>query len=114
MELPNRDRATVPERKITHYLLSDTHPRGRGKAAFFQRYGFAPERPPELADALLDHAVHHPVARVEPSPVGLRYIIEGKLRCPDGRSPLVRSIWFIHNDEEIPRLASAYPLRRRS
>ncbi len=33
--LPNAERAVVSERKVVDYLLSETHPDGRGKARFF-------------------------------------------------------------------------------
>lgn len=41
MKLPNLGNASVPEAKITRYLLSMTHPYGRHKANFFQRFGFS-------------------------------------------------------------------------
>jgi hypothetical protein len=40
MKLPNNQSATVPERKITHYLLNPAHPAGGSKASFFLRFGF--------------------------------------------------------------------------
>ena len=33
---------------------------------------------------------------------------------PDGRQPFIRAVWFIETGEEIPRLATAYPLQRRA
>ncbi len=35
MKLPNRERAILPRERIRDYLLSDSHPDGRHKAAFF-------------------------------------------------------------------------------
>jgi hypothetical protein len=32
------------------------------------------------------------------------------MATPDGRTPLVRSVWFIDTGTEIPRFATAYPL----
>jgi hypothetical protein len=64
--------------------------------------------------ALQEHAQQHPVTRVEASPFGKRYIIEGIIQVPDGRSPHIRAIWFIENGTDIPRLVTAYPLRRQS
>jgi len=34
MKLPNAQLATVPERKVTHYLLNPGHPAGGSKATF--------------------------------------------------------------------------------
>lgn len=90
MKLPNHDRALVPREKIVNYLLSPSHRDGRGKAAFFSRFGFTPESWHTLAGALLRHAARHEVAKAEATPLGTRYVIEGEL--------------------ETPRLATAYPL----
>ncbi len=40
-QLPDAERAAVPERKIVDYLLSPFHPDGRGKARFFRGFGFS-------------------------------------------------------------------------
>ncbi len=109
MKLPNVEKASIPQKKVTHYLLSPSHPDGRGKAGFFARFGFTPDSWQTLAAALLRHAAAHDVTKIEASPYGIRYIIEGSLETPDGRAPLVRVVWFIDTDEEIPRLVTAYP-----
>ena len=110
MRLPNLANAVVPKAKITEYLLSTTHPVGRFKAEFFVRYGFMLDDRERLADALLRHAADFEVAKVDHTPFGIRYVIEGELISPDGRSPLVRSIWFVESGETLPRFVTAYPL----
>src|SRR5262249_40607776 len=40
VELPNREQAYVPRKKLTDYLLSETHPEGRSKAIFFRGHGY--------------------------------------------------------------------------
>jgi hypothetical protein len=109
MHLPNAERATVPSRKITHYLLSTAHRDGRHKAEFFRRFGFKLEGWEELASALLNHARRNEVVEIVPTPFGRNYVIEGALPAPDGRSPQVRAIWFIAKDAETATLATAYP-----
>ena len=37
MSLPNLDRAVIDPAKVRDYLLSDVHPVGRFKAAFFKK-----------------------------------------------------------------------------
>jgi hypothetical protein len=111
MKLPNLAQATVPEEKITGYLLSSTHRDGKHKAAFFMLFGFRLEAWQELATALLNHARQHDVVREEPSPFGMRYVVEGPLLAPDGRSPNVRAVWFIETGHGQPRFVTAYPLR---
>ncbi|MCX6028453.1 MAG: hypothetical protein NT169_04005 [Chloroflexi bacterium] len=112
MKLPNGDRAIVPQQKITGYLLSFNHRDGRSKAAFFSRFGFSADAWQGLAKALRQHAVDHEVSRVEDSPFGTRYVVEGVIITPDQRDPVIRSIWFIETDNEIPRFVTAYPLAR--
>jgi hypothetical protein len=37
MRLPNAEKAVIERRKLTEYLLSETHPTGRFKAQFFKK-----------------------------------------------------------------------------
>ncbi len=110
MKLPNAERAVVPSRKITHYLLSTAHRDGQYKAQFFRSFGFKLEAWEGLASALLNHARHYEVVEIVPTPFGRNFVIEGALPAPDGRSPKVRVVWFIAKDEEIATFAIAYPL----
>jgi hypothetical protein len=110
MKVPNAERAVVPSRKITHYLLSTTHRDGRHKAAFFCSFGFTLEAWEVLASALLNHVRTHEVTVTAPTPFGQNYVVEGPLLAPDGRTPNVRAVWFIANAEQTATLATAYPL----
>jgi hypothetical protein len=110
MKLPNVERAVVPGRKITHYLLSATHRDGQHKAAFFRSFGFTLEAWEVLAAALLNHASRYEIVEIVPTPFGRNFVIEGALPAPDGRVAKVRAIWFIANGLETATLATAYPL----
>ena len=112
MKLPGFVGTVGPRAKITDYLLSVSHPGGRGKAKWFLGYGFAAERWEELAEALRRHAAEHEVSRMEDSRHGRRYTVEGPFGTPDGRRPLLRSVWFVEADEDVARFVTAYPLRR--
>ncbi|HLF24819.1 MAG TPA: hypothetical protein VJG32_00665 [Anaerolineae bacterium] len=111
MHLPNYQRAIVPRAKIVGHLLSASHREGRGKARFFTRFGFTADSWQALVEALVRHVIDHEVASIEPSPFGTRYTVDGALKAPDGRTPYVRSVWFIETGEELPRFVTAYPLR---
>lgn len=111
MKLPNAELAVVDRAKIVDYLLSETHVVGRHKGAFFRRVGFAASRWQELAAALRNHAIEHEIAREEASPFGQRFVIEGIMQTPTGRTPYVRSIWFVRFEETAPRFVSAYPIK---
>jgi hypothetical protein len=107
--LPNAQLAVIDRRKITDYLLAQGHPAGRGKAAFFQRFGFSVAAWAMLRDALLDHARSAPIVSAADTPFGKKYILEGQLSALDGREPRVRAVWFIIAGEMVPRFVTAYP-----
>ncbi len=110
MKLPHYEQAIVPREKIIDYLLSFAHRDGRSKANFFSNFGFTISEWQTLADALRRHASEYEIAKIEDSPFGTRYVIEGEIHASDGRSRLIRVVWFIDIGEDIPRLATAYPV----
>ena len=107
--LPQADRVIVPYPKVANYLLNPLHPKGESKARFFMLQGFSRERWEELAKALQEHARNHPVVRTEITEYGTLYVVEGALRTPSSKRPLVRSVW-IKNTENPPHLVTAYPI----
>jgi hypothetical protein len=113
MKLPNNDSAVIPRRKLTDYLLNEWHEEGRGKALFFEQFGYSINTWEALAAALTMHAQTHEVVKVEQTPFGTRYVIEGILDALDGRTPFVRVVWFIDRDSTVPRLVTAYPLEEK-
>lgn len=112
MFLPNRETAVVSEQKITGYLLSETHLDGRHKARFFKAFGYSVDRWRLLADTLRQHIDDYEIAKTEISSFGTRYVIEGIINTPAGRSAALRSVWFIRNGEDQPQFVTAYPLPR--
>ena len=110
MKLPNHDQALIPRAKILDYLLSAAHQVGRHKAAFFTQFGFTTDDWSALALALMQHAAEHNTAFANESPFGTRYTVEGELDTPDGRRPVIRTVWFIETGEETPRFVTAYPV----
>lgn len=110
MRLPNAQSAAVPERKITHYLLNPAHVAGGSKASFFLRFGFTVAEWQRLAEALLRHARENEVVETEKTAYGARYVVDGPLIAPDGKSLNVRSAWYIHPDNYAPRFVTAHPL----
>ena len=112
MKLPNVHLAQIRREKIVNYLLSSTHRDGKSKHDFFVRFGFRPETWEQFADALKQHASEHDVTEQQQTRFGSYYVIEGGIRCPDGRSPLIRVVWFIERGDGVPQLVTAYPIRR--
>ncbi|HTV62907.1 MAG TPA: hypothetical protein VMH30_10110 [Verrucomicrobiae bacterium] len=110
MKLPNPDKLVIEREKIADYLLNPTHRFGASKARFFGRFGFEAEHWKRLAEALRIHGQTHEVKRVRETGFGPRFVVEGKLNAPDGRSPRVRSVWQQDHGTVAPRLITAYPL----
>jgi hypothetical protein len=109
--MPNADAAIVEAVKVRDYLLAMRHDAGRGKARFFLAAGFTVEHWQALAAALRQHAVQGCLAGEDNTPYGRKYVIEGALRCPDGKTRRIRSVWFISLGQSKPRLVTAYPIR---
>jgi hypothetical protein len=109
-ELPEAASAIVDERKIREYLLADDHPAGRAKAAFFRQFGFRTSSWRNLRTALLAHAREARVVSAVTTEFGKKYVLDGPIGSPDGRTPRLRTIWFVATDETRPRLVTAYPM----
>lgn len=107
------EKASVTEEKITGYLMSPTHGRGRNKFVFFQRPGFSGLNWRGLADALWRHATANETVKAEDTAFGTRYTVEGPLETPSGNRPIVRSVWIVEAGTAAPRLATAYPIREK-
>ena len=65
MKLPGLDRAVVDAAKIRDYLLSDSHPVGSFKAAFFVALGYSSFGGEILAADLLSHALDNEAIATE-------------------------------------------------
>jgi hypothetical protein len=110
MKLPNAHLATVPESKVTHYLLNPAHPAGGSKAVFFRQFGFTVAGWRRLAEALLRHVRDNEISATEQTPHGKRYVVDGVLTAHDGTILNVRSAWYIDANSETPRFVTAHPL----
>lgn len=110
MKLPNRENAYVPPSKLYDYLLSRTHLVGMGKARFFRSLGFDETNADILEQELISIAHSQDVEEFVTSEYGTKYIIDGLLQIPAGKSTQVRTVWIIDIDREHPRFVTAYPL----
>lgn len=101
--LPNAERAFVEEPKLG-YLL-----RVEEKGGFFEAIGFSVREPDALRRSLLGHAREGAVAHTLRTPFGVKYVLDGPLKSPDGRDPETRSVWILEHGSERPRFLTAYP-----
>ena len=87
MRLPNADSAIVEHEKIVSYLLNPAHPDNEGKARFFLGVGFNQENWQLLAAALKRIAENQPASKIMASPHGTKYVVDGRIETPSGKTP---------------------------
>jgi hypothetical protein len=109
MKLPNSGSAMVEREKIADYLLNPAHPDNGGKAAFFLSLGFNEDDGQELALAFRRLAGRAEITKSVESSHGCKYVVEGRIETPGGKSPTVRTVWIVDRGADVPRLVSAYP-----
>ena len=110
MKLPNAQFAVLEPEKLVDYLLNPAHPDNGGKALFFLGLGFQRDEWRPLAAAFRKVAEAQPVAKSMASPHGRKYIVDGRIETPGGKTPLVRTVWIVDRGFDTPRLVTAYPL----
>ena len=109
MLLPNAERVLIDTGKLVDYLLNPSHADNGGKAAFFIAWGFSPTRPEVLDGALRDMIARTEVAQQVKGAWGIKYVVQGALDSPRGRTPIVRTIRIVDAAHDAPRLVTAYP-----
>lgn len=113
MRIPNAARAVIEHAKLHGYLLSESHPVGRFKAAFFFGLGYSGREWQRLeADLRAQHLTREATA-VETNPYGQKYEIRAPLVGPAGHSAEVVSVWVVLTDDDFPRFVTAYPGGKR-
>ncbi len=110
MRLPNGENAVVPRAKLVDYLLSPTHPVGRHKATVFRRFGFGEQEADALEDGLLQLARSGDISETVGSAHGVKYVLYGPVRAPDGAVVRVRTVWIVEAGDDRPRLVTALPV----
>jgi len=109
MKLPGADAATIDPANVRDYLLSESHPLGRFKAAFFASLGYTPGQWALLRNDLQALARAEEAAAGPQSPYGQKYEVRGTLFGPNGRSAAVVTAWIILQGEKSPRFVTAFP-----
>jgi hypothetical protein len=111
MPLPDAAQAYVPPEKLSGYLLSERHPRGREKARPLQAYGFSSAHVRELEMALLAIAMNGALVEEEITAHGMKYVVVGAAPAPTGRMIRLRTVWIVELPDHRPRFVTAYPAR---
>lgn len=106
---PDFDKAVVPRRKLTHYLLDPRHPDGSPKALFLESFGFTADAPEQLEAALVQPVLSHEIAAQRSTAFGDIIEVVGALASPDGRDPVVRTVWIIVAEGDPPHFVTLVP-----
>ena len=109
MKLPGIERAVVGAPKVRDYLLSDSHPVGRFKAAFFKALGYSAAGWESLAADLRRHATDNEAVATEANEYGQKYEVRGMLEGPVGKATVLVAVWIVLRGEDFPRFVTAFP-----
>ena len=100
---------SIPQDKLTKYLLVADHRTGGSKARFFLAHGFSLTDPNTLAIALTVHAREHWPGSLVPSAWGERHELIGPMDLADGSQRDVLAIWEVRHGQTTARFVTAYP-----
>lgn len=109
LKLPGLERAHIGPEKIRDYLLSAEHPVGRFKAAWFSSGGYSRQHWDRLRRDLLAFSQLNEAIETERNDFGQKYEVRGHLVGPSGRTLSIVAIWIVVNNEDFPRLVTAFP-----
>jgi hypothetical protein len=99
--------AFIPAEKLVGYCLNPDHPRGKDKARVFASVlGFTQRDASQLAVLVRQAAVDGEVTKETTTAFGRFYRVDWTI--PSRSEVVLRTIWEIAVDEEIPRLVSAF------
>ena len=110
MKLPNSDKVIISREKLTDYILSETHSTGKFKARFFRTLGFNETNVSIFERALRTIANSEETKDTSTSVYGTKYVLDGKVVTPSGKTIKLRTIWIIEKGQNRPRFITVYPV----
>jgi hypothetical protein len=111
--LRNAALAVIPVEKLTRYFLYPESPDGASKARVFKAaLGFSLANHSALALAIRQVILAHEAAFLGLTPHGELWRVDLPITGPSGTA-LVRTGWFYQRGSDVPKLTTAYVLRRR-
>ena len=109
MKLPNYENAYISKSKIAEYLLSETHILGKTKAVFFTSMGYSSDNWQVLKEDLLSIASSADIHEEISTDFGMKYILDGVVESPSGKTINLRTVWITEKSSNNPRLITAFP-----
>ncbi len=109
MKIPNYEQAIIHPNKLTKYLLNFEHPKGSSKAKFFKKHGYDLSNSIQLDNEFKKIIAKNDVFETIATPFGLNYSVIGELESKTLPNPLIKTVWTISNENDIPYFVTAYP-----
>ncbi len=113
MKLPNYEKVVINPQKFTDYILSDSHPIGKYKAAYFKNIGYVKENYHLLMSEILKLIKENNIDLETENEFGKKYIISGMISTPNKKILRVTTVWFIENNNSIPYFVTVYPTKSK-
>jgi hypothetical protein len=102
VELPNRTKAIVKDKKLYNFLLSETHPKGASRAKLLNIWGFNNDNANKLRQELLKIAKTQDVVNSSRNAYRTNYVIDGTINTPQGENKRIRTVWSIAQNKTTP------------
>jgi hypothetical protein len=113
-KLPNAVSASTTQEKLQGYLLNSNHPVGGNKAKVIRSVlGYHYQNWDVLADKIYRAVQDASVVRIMKTRYGVKYETHLLIEGEKGKSLLMRTIWQIDNESDIPRLVTVTFDRRK-
>ncbi len=111
MKIPNGEKAVIDILKLREYCLNPSHPRGQHKAKVFKNVlNLTRQDVMILYRSLQTAAAEKDCFMAQSDMYGQRYTIDFTMDHLN-KNAMVRSIWIIKTDEQIPRFVSCYIIK---
>lgn len=102
----------VAPNKVRDYLLNAEHPIGGAKARFFLAIGYSRLHHEQLIADLVQHGHFGTVTEEKQSPYGVKFVVDGPLRAPNGWEYPIRTVWLEQSPGTFVLLITAHLLDR--
>ena len=103
--MPNAITATTSQRKLQEYLLNSNHPVGKHKARVLNSIlGYNYQNWDVLSDEIFNAIQTTGVSNISKTKYGTKYIIPVWVNGNKGKSMLLKTVWQVDNDSNIPRM----------
>ena len=107
--LPNHDKAIIPIEKFTKYALDTEHDDGKHKALVFRTVlGYTMNDAAKLVSSIKNNISKYPATFKRHNGWGNEYEVIMDIEGLTGRIAPVVTAWIIKDNEDFPRLTSAY------